>query len=106
MEQYLTVNNLWGVIDGTDTEPTDATDKPKFLQRCQLACTHIALHVSPSWLSAIHIENDPKNIWDGLKHLNCPGGFSTCMALCHKFPRMKRGPKIPMSMWITSVHDV
>jgi len=53
MEQYLTVNNLWGVVDGTETEPADMKDNEKFFQKQRSAHAHIALHVSPSQLSTV-----------------------------------------------------
>jgi hypothetical protein len=106
MEQYLTMNDLWDIVDGTETEPTDTADKAKFLRRQKTARARIALHVSPSQLSTVRLENNPKSIWDELKCLNHPGGFGTHMALHRGFAKMMKTPEMPMSKWITSVRDV
>jgi hypothetical protein len=106
MEQYLTVNNLWDIVDGTETEPTDATAKAEFLRKQKAARARIALHVSPSQLNSVRLQADPKNIWNELKCLNRPEGFGTRMALRREFAKMKKQPDIPMSKWITSVRDV
>jgi len=106
MEQYLTVNELWGVISGVEMEPEEGSLKVDFLQKQKAACAHITLHVSPLQLNAVHLKSDPKRIWEELLHLNRPGGFGTCMALLHKLTNMKKDPDISMSKWITLVHDV
>ena len=33
MEQYLTVNDLWDIVTETETEPSDNTEKTKFLRK-------------------------------------------------------------------------
>jgi hypothetical protein len=106
VEQYLIVNDLWDIVNGTLTEPTDTTEKAAFIRKQKSARAIIALRVSPSQLSAVRLETDPKKIWDELHRLNRPGGFGTRIALRRKLARMRKDPKTPMSKWITSVRDV
>jgi len=74
MEQYLTVNDLWDVVSGVESEPEEASMKVDFLRKQKAARARIALHVSPSQLIAVRLENDPKKIWEELLRLNRPGG--------------------------------
>jgi len=106
MEQYLTVNELWDVVSGVETEPEKDSRKVDFLRKQKAARAHIALHVSPSQLNAVRLESDPKRIWEELLRLNRPGGFGTCMALLCKLTNMKKDPDVSMSKWITSVRNV
>ena len=106
MEQYLTVNNLWGIVDGTESEPTDTKEKEKFLQRQKSARARIALQVSSSQLSTVRLETDPKRIWDELQRLNRPAGFGTRMTLRRGLARMKKDADQPMSKWIAQVREV
>ena len=106
MEQYLAVHRLWDIVSGTETEPQGITEKATFIQNQKAAHTHIALHVSSSQLNSVRLECDPKKIWDELQCLNRPGGFGTHMALHCELYKMQKDPKISMSKWITSVHDV
>ena len=43
IEQYLTVNDLWDIVTGTETEPTETTKKGEFLRRQKSARARIAL---------------------------------------------------------------
>ena len=45
IEQCLTVNDLWDIVTGTETEtePTETTKKGKILRRQKSARAHIAL---------------------------------------------------------------
>ena len=106
MEQYLTINGLWKIVAGTETEPSATAEKPKFLQNQQNERAHIALHVSPAQLSIVRLQNDPKDIWDELRRLNRPEGFGTRMALRRELSKMKKDPGMSMSMWIAAVRDV
>jgi len=106
MEQYLTVNELWDVVSGVEMEPEKDSRKVDFLRKQKAAHARIALHVSPSQLSAVCLESDPKRIWEELLRLNRPGGFGTCMALLRELTNMKKDPDVSMSKWITSVRDV
>ena len=67
MEQYLTVNNLWDIVDGTETEPTDVAAKAGILRKQKAAWAHIALHISPSHLNSVHLKTNPENIWNELE---------------------------------------
>lgn len=106
MEQYLTVNELWDIVAGTEKEPTDTAEKAEFVRKQKSARARIALHISPSQLSSARLETDPKKVWDELQRLNRPAGFSTRMALRRELGRMKKHPETPMSKWVTSVRDV
>ena len=106
MEQYLTVNDLWDIVSGHETEPSGDTEKAAFLRKQRSARAHIALHVSPAQLTAVRLESDPKKIWEELQRLNRPCGFGTCMVLRCKLANMKWGPHLSMSTWITSVRDI
>ena len=108
MEQYLTVNELWDVVAGTETVAANATEteKAEFLQKQKSARARIALHVNASQLNAVRLETDPKKIWDELQRLNRPGGFGTRMALRRELTKMKKAPEMPMSKWVTSVRDL
>jgi hypothetical protein len=106
MEQYLIMNDLWDIISRIETEPTNTTEKAKFIRNQKSAWAHIALHVTPSQLNAVHLETNPKKIWDELQRLNRPRGFGTCMALCQEFTKMKKNHDMLMSKWIMLVCDV
>jgi hypothetical protein len=106
MEQYLIINDLWDIVNGTETEPTDTSGKADFTRRQRSARALIALHVSSSQLGAVRRETDPKKIWDELQCLNPPGGLWTRIALRREFTRMRKGPEVPMSKWITSVCNI
>jgi len=106
MEQYLIVNELWGVVSGKETEPTSEAEMAGFLQKQETARADIALHISSSRWSAVRLEADPKKIWDKLQRLNRPRGFGTRIALRRKLIKMRKDPKMPMSKWIASVRDV
>jgi len=106
MKQYLIVNELWHVVNGTETEPMDETEKAGFLLKQKAARVNIDLHVSSSRWSAVRLETDPKKIWDKLQRLNRPRGFGTRIALRRKLVNMRKDPKMPMSKWIASVRDV
>jgi hypothetical protein len=102
MEQYLIINELWDIVNGTETEPTDAKGKAEFLWKQRSARAHITLHISPLQLSTVQLETDPKKIWDELQRLNRP----TRMALRRELANMKKDPRVPMSKWVTSVRDL
>ena len=55
MEQYLTVNELWDIVTGTETVAANATEteKAEFLQKQRSARARIALHVNASQLNAV-----------------------------------------------------
>ena len=106
MEQYLTVNDLWDIVSGHETEPSSDTEKAAFLRKQRSACACIALHISPAQLTAIHLKSDPMKIWEELQCLNRPHGFGTHMVLHCKLANMKWGPHLSMSTWITSVRDI
>ena len=106
MEQYLTVNDLWDIVSGHETEPSSDTEKAAFLRKQRSAHAHIALHVSPAQLTTIRLESDPKKIWEELQRLNRPHGFGTHVVLHCKLANMKWGPHLSMSTWIMSVRDI
>ena len=81
MEQYLTVHDLWDIVDGVETEPMEASQKADFCRRQRSARAQIALHVSASQLNTVRLETDPKRIWGELRPLNRHGGLDTRMAL-------------------------
>ena len=106
MEQFLTIHDLWDIVNRVETKPTEASQKADFCSRQKSTCAQIALCVSGSQLNTVRLETDPKKIWDELQHINRPGGFGTHMALHQELVRMKKDPQVPMSKWIASVHDV
>ena len=103
MEQYLTINDLWDIVSGAETEPVEPPKKADFLRRQKSARAHIALHVSPSHLNAVRLETDPKRIWE---ELHRPGGYTTRLALRRELVNMRKDPGMPMWKWIASVHNV
>jgi hypothetical protein len=106
MEQYLTVNDLWDIVSGMETEPTDTKEKAEFLRKQRSTRARIAIHVTTAQLSTVRLKKDPKKVWDELQQLNRPAGFGTCMVLRCELFAMKKDPGISMSTWITLVHDV
>lgn len=106
MEQYLTVNDLWDIVNGDRTEPSETEKKADFLKKQKSARARIAIHVSTSQLAAVRTETDPKKIWDELRRLNRPRGFGTRMVLRRRLANMKWESHVPMATWIMSVRDV
>ena len=98
MEQYLTVNNLWGIVDGMESEPTRVKDKEKFLQRQKSAHAHITLQVSTSQLSTVQLETNPKTFGKNCSTSIGPQGLGLA--------KMKKDADQPMSKWIAQVHEV
>lgn len=78
MEQYLIVSDLWDIVSGVETETSKRAD---FLRRQKSARAHIALHIPPSQFNTVHLNTNPKRIWEELQHLNRLGGAAPgCLA--------------------------
>ena len=65
----LVRDGLWGIVNGTETEPTDGGDlRSKFLTRRDRALATIVLAVDPSLLYLIGDPEDPVVVWKKLQN--------------------------------------
>lgn len=64
--KMLLINlSLWGIVDGSETQPTEAaaTSTAEYLKRKNRALSTIVLAVSPSLLYLIGEPEDPRAVW-------------------------------------------
>ena len=108
MEAVLIRKDLFGVVDGSVTQPLGSTSfKPvkAFLHRQKLARAEIILRISPSQLPHVR-DPDPKVIWDNLRALHQSRGFASRLSLRRHFITMKKGDTQSIQSWVADVRRV
>ncbi|THU86617.1 hypothetical protein K435DRAFT_683270 [Dendrothele bispora CBS 962.96] len=49
--------------------------------------------------------NDPMAIWDDLRNVHCPKGFTASLSMCRVLNTMQKSPDQDMESWISSVRS-
>src|SRR5579859_346445 len=87
MKATLVRKGLWGVVDGSETQPNGSPNTElvrSFRKKQAEAIAEITLHVDPSQLSFIE-NDDPKAVWDELTAIHQARGMSSRIALRRRF---------------------
>ena len=67
LTHYLIAKDLWGVVDGSETEPTEATVKAQYEKKLKQAMSLIVFSVSDNLMYLITTCKSPKEAWDILQ---------------------------------------
>ena len=110
MEALLDEQDLWDVVNGTETMPNFGPNSKAvkaFVRKQRLARAKILLYLSNSQIPHAHVEdNDPKTIWDNLARIHQSQGFGRIFSLHRELSTMVKDPEQPMQAWVASVQDL
>ena len=96
LKYLLIAKELWGLVDGTTEEPTEAADKAAYQKKANQAMSVIVLSISDNLLYLITTCNSPKAVWDPLQSHFERDTLSNKLFLKKKYFRavMKEGASI------------
>jgi hypothetical protein len=106
MEAHLTKKNLFGVINGSEEEPTtgpNSNSMRSYRQKQSLTRAKLILGVDTSQLPHVR-EQDPTEIWRKLSQIHSTRGLGTLLTMHRSFFTMMMPANASIASWVVQVH--
>ncbi|KAH9291344.1 hypothetical protein KI387_043468, partial [Taxus chinensis] len=106
IQMQLMNKNLWGIVNGKETAPTDASKLLEWQSRDDRAKAIIGLALSDSELHHVDLDKSSKEIWDTLNKLFGAKAVNAKFSLKLQLYRFKMDEGVSMSSHINNLRSL